>query len=121
MLKIRLSRTGKKRQPSFRIVVQEHSSAVKGKAIEAIGHYRPALKPKEFKVEADRVKHWLSVGAQPSDTVASLLKRNGFTDMEKYLAPRNKKSKKKKGGDEAAAAPAASAPAPAATPAPEAK
>lgn len=98
MLKIRLSRTGKKSQPSFRIVVQEHSAAVKGKFIEELGFYRPADNPKVFKVNVERVKHWVSVGAQPSDSLASLLKRNeNMEGMDKYIGPRDKKAKKKGG------------------------
>jgi small subunit ribosomal protein S16 len=96
LLKIRLSRIGKKRQPSFRLVVQEHSNAVKGKFIEKLGTYRPTVSPKEFIVDAERVKYWLSQGAQPSDSVAVLLKNEGLEKMEKYIAPRDKKKKKKK-------------------------
>lgn len=112
MLKIRLSRTGKKSQPSYRVVVQEKARAVKGKFIEALGYYRPAEDPKVLKVDVERVKHWISVGAQPSDTVASLLKRHENLDgMDKFLEPRNKKAKKKKEQpeEEAPAAPAAPA------------
>ncbi len=102
MLKIRLSRTGKKSQPSFRIIVQEHSAAVKGgKVVEIIGHYQPTSPNKDVVVEKERVEHWISVGAQPSDTVAALLKRHGLANMEKFMAPRNKQKKSKKGGEEA--------------------
>lgn len=111
MLKIRLSRTGKKAQPTFRVVVQEHRAAVKGKFIEALGFYRPTSKPKEFKVDLEKVKHWVSVGAQPSDAVAALLKTEGLSGMEKFMEPRNKKKKSKKAPAEVAAAPAAAAPA----------
>ncbi len=115
MLKIRLSRTGKKSQPSFRVVIQEHTAPIKGRFVEVIGHYRPADTPKVFEVDFDRVKHWLSVGAQPSDTVASLLKRNGVEGMDKFIDPRNKQAKKKKAVEEkptvAPAAPAAETPA----------
>ncbi len=114
MLKIRLSRTGKNSQPSFRAVVQEHTAPVKGKPIEALGYYRPAHTPKEFKINLDRIKHWMSVGAQPSDAMAVLLKQEGVDGMEKFIAPRDKKSKKKKAVEEKAeAAPAAVTPAPA--------
>ena len=81
MLKIRLSRTGKNSQPSFRVVVQEHTSPVKGKPIEALGYYRPAHTPKEFKINLDRIKHWMSVGAQPSDAIAVLLKQEGIDGL----------------------------------------
>lgn len=102
MLKIRLSRTGKKAQPSFRIIVQEHSAAVKGgKVVEMLGHYQPTTPNKDLVITKERVEYWISKGAQPSDTVASLLKRQGFDNMEKFIAPRNKQSKKKKGGEQA--------------------
>ena len=102
MLKIRLSRTGKTKQPSFRIIIQEHTSSVKGKFLEEVGYYRPAANPKEVKIDLARVKHWMSVGAQPSDIVAVLLKKQGVENMDVYIAPRNKKHAKKKGGDKAA-------------------
>lgn len=111
MLKIRLSRVGKKSQPSFRIVVQEHTSAVKGKFIEALGYYRPATKTKDFSFDTDRVKYWLSVGAQPSDSMAVLLKKQGVEGMEKFIALRNHKHKSKSAPEEAAPAPAPAAPA----------
>jgi len=136
LLKIRLSRTGKKGQPSFRIVVQEHTAAVKGgKVVEVLGYYLPTVTPKKFEAKQDRVDYWLSVGARPSDTLASLLKREGVQGMDKFLDPRKKKAKKKKEVEEKpAAAPVVAkveeAPAPAAeapvvapvveTPAPEA-
>ena len=95
MLNIRLSRVGKNRQPSFRVVVQEHTRSVKGKFIEALGYYRPAINPKEFKVNIDRIKYWLSVGAQPSDSMAVLLKKEGVENLDRYIAPRNRKRKSK--------------------------
>lgn len=107
MLKIRLSRTGKNRQPSFRVIVQEHTSAVKGKFIEVLGYYRPAANPKEFKVDLDKIKYWISVGAQPSDSLAVLLKKEGLEGLDKYIAPRNKKRKKTKEDQVAPAAPVA--------------
>lgn len=105
MLKIRLSRIGKSSQPAFRIVVQQHTASAKGKFIEALGFYRPVTATKEITVNADRIKHWLSVGAQPSDAVAVLLKKEGFDGMEKYIEPRDKKKKKK--GEEEPAKPVA--------------
>ncbi len=117
MLKIRLNRTGKKKQPSFRVVVQEHTSPIKGKFVELVGVYRPTDNPKSFTVNSERVKYWLSVGAQPSDSVAVLLKKDGFEGLEKFIDPRNKQRKKKKAVEEkpeaAPAAPVAEAPAPA--------
>ncbi|MFA6305436.1 MAG: 30S ribosomal protein S16 [Candidatus Gracilibacteria bacterium] len=110
MLKIRLTRVGKHAQPSFRVVLQEHTAAVKGKFIEALGYYKPADKPKVLEVNIERVKHWISVGAKPSDTVAVLLKKNGFEGMDKYIEPRNKKRKSKKDKGEDASAPASAQP-----------
>ena len=113
MLKIRLSRTGKKQQPSYRLVVQEHTAPIKGKFLEVVGFYRPADDPKVLEVDLERVKHWISVGAQPSDRVAVLLKTEGLEGMEKYIGPRNKKRRKKKEVEEKPEAPAAATPAPA--------
>lgn len=113
LLRIRLTRTGKTQQESFRIVVAEHTNAVKGKYTELLGHYQPATQPKKFDIKKDRVEYWISKGAKPSDTVAVLLKRNGFANMDKYIEPRNKQRKGKGSEGQAAAAPTAS-PAPAA-------
>lgn len=107
LLRIRLTRTGKKAQPSFRIVVSEHSRAVQRKYLEILGQYVPRVQSKILKVNKERIQHWLSVGAQPSDTVAVLLKKEGFADMDKFIAPRNKKKKSKKEKPEEAPASAA--------------
>lgn len=96
MLKIRLSRTGKRTQPNFRVVLQEKTYSVKGKFIEKLGFYRPTANPKEFSVDLERIKHWLSVGAQPSDAIATLLKQEGVEGMDKFMAPRTGQKKKKK-------------------------
>jgi len=113
LLKIRLSRTGKKGQPSFRVIVQEHTASPKrGKIVENLGSYLPARDPKIFEVKLDRVEYWLSVGAHPSDTVASLLKKHGVKGVEKFMELRNKKKKKKNPSEEELAkqAPKAEAP-----------
>lgn len=107
MLAIRLSRTGKKAQPNFRLIVQEKTLSPKKKATEILGHYQPAQKPKVFEVKEDRVKYWLQIGARPSDTVASLLKQKGFKDMDKFIAPRNKQRKGSKDAEKKEEAPAA--------------
>ena len=100
-----MSRTGKTNQPYYRIVVAEHSAAVKGKYNEILGHYVPLQKPKKLEFNEERIRYWISKGAKPSDTVASLLKNSGVAGMEIYIEPRNKK-KKKKGEQAAAAVPA---------------
>lgn len=79
MIKLRLRRMGAKKRPFYRIVAAEHSSPRDGRFIEILGHYDPLTEPATVKVDADRVKYWLSVGAKPSDTVAGLLKRAGVT------------------------------------------
>lgn len=112
MLRIRFSRTGKVGQPSFRIVVAEHRAPVKGRYIEMLGHYMPARNPKVSEIKKDRVAHWISKGAIPSDTAAALFKQQGLEGMDKYLAPRDKKRTKKGEETKPAAAPAAKAEAP---------
>lgn len=82
MVKIRLRRTGKTKQPSYRLVVADSRSPRDGKFIEIIGHYNPIRIPKVLEIKADRARYWLGVGAQPSDTVATLLKRQNILDGE---------------------------------------
>ena len=115
MLRIRFSRTGKVGQPSYRIVVAEHRAPVKGRYIEILGHYMPALKEKNTVVDKERVAYWISKGAIPTDTAASLFKKEGMNNMERYIEPRTKNRSKK--GEEAAPK---EAPKAAAAPAPEA-
>lgn len=76
MLRIRLTRVGKKKQPAYRIVVMERSRARDGKSVEVVGHYNPLAKPAAVELKAERIRYWLSKGAQPSDTVRSFLRRN---------------------------------------------
>jgi small subunit ribosomal protein S16 len=78
MLAIRLTRTGKAHNPHYRLVVQEKRSKLTGKAIAYVGHYHPATKGKELIIDADAVRKYMAAGAQPSDTVANLLVREGI-------------------------------------------
>ena len=80
MLKIRLSRRGKKRQPSYRVVVADINSKRDGRIVERIGHYNPLTDPSTFAIKEDRALHWLSVGAQPTDAVRRLLVKQGTID-----------------------------------------
>jgi small subunit ribosomal protein S16 len=80
MVVIRLRRTGKTKQPSYRLVVADKRSPRDGKFIEIVGHYNPVRQPKELVVKNERVRYWLGVGAQPSDTVVRLLKQTGVLD-----------------------------------------
>ena len=75
MVKIRLRRFGKKNTPIYRVVVADKRSPRDGRVIEEIGTYDPLLKKDNFTLKLDRVDYWLGVGAQPSDTVASFIKK----------------------------------------------
>src|SRR5437588_9892535 len=75
VLMIRLSRIGKKKKPFYRVVVIEKTRPRNGRVVEAVGTYDPLKKPAELKLDAERIKHWLGVGAQPSDTVRSFLRQ----------------------------------------------
>jgi small subunit ribosomal protein S16 len=74
-VKIRLKRVGTKNTPAFRIVVADNRSPRDGKCIEEIGTYLPLKKEKNFEVNLDRAQYWIGKGAQPSDTVASFIRK----------------------------------------------
>src|SRR5205823_13631672 len=74
-VKIRMKRVGAKNAPVFRIVVADERSPRDGKFIEEIGTYQPRKKGDNFTLDLDRAKYWLSKGAQPSETVASFIKK----------------------------------------------
>lgn len=78
MIKLRLRRMGAKKRPSYRIVAADSRSPRDGRVIESLGYYDPLTEPATVKVNEDRVRHWLSVGAQPSETVRNLLRRQGL-------------------------------------------
>jgi small subunit ribosomal protein S16 len=78
MVKIRLRRTGAKKQPSYRVVVTDSRSPRDGKFIEIIGHYNPRTEPPTMEVDAERALYWLSVGAQPSEAVKRMLDKMGI-------------------------------------------
>jgi len=80
MLKIRLTRTGKKKQASYRVVVANIASKRDGRIVERIGHFNPRMEPEEFLIKEERALHWLSVGAQPTDAVRRLLQHQGTFD-----------------------------------------
>ena len=77
-VKIRLRRMGAKKNPFYRIVVADSRYPRDGRFIEEIGTYNPTLQPSEVKVDADKAKQWLANGAQPTDTVKALLKKEGI-------------------------------------------
>lgn len=77
MVKIRLMRVGKRKQPSYRVVVADSRSPRDGRIIEAIGHYQPRQDPSVISIDSDRALYWLGMGAQPSNTVRNLLRITG--------------------------------------------
>ena len=104
MLVIRLTRIGKKNQPSYRVVLTEKQNPVRGKFIEILGSYDPRLKTKSLKTE--RIKYWLSKGAQPSDTLHNLLVSEKILDAKKVKAwtPKKKSGEARKAKEAAASA-----------------
>ena len=75
--RIRLKRLGSKHEPHYRIAVMDQRSPRDGRAVEEIGYYNPLTEPVDLKIEEERAKYWLGVGAQPTDTVRGLLKKGG--------------------------------------------
>lgn len=76
-IKIRLTRHGRKKKPFYRVVAANSEAPRDGKFLEILGTYDPLKDPAEFKVDSSKVDKWLSLGAKPTDTVRSLLKRAG--------------------------------------------
>lgn len=101
MLVIRLSRTGKRNSPSFRVVVQEKHRTPTGKAVEFLGYYNPRLKEKRLKT--DRIEYWLEKGAQPSGSIHNLLVTEGILKAGKVKVSRLHPKKKKAESDETVA------------------
>jgi small subunit ribosomal protein S16 len=77
-VRIRLTRVGATKQPTYRLVVADSRSARDSRAIDTLGHYNPRTEPIELNVDADKAKAWLAKGAQPSDTVVRLFKQAGI-------------------------------------------
>lgn len=80
MVRIRLRRMGAKKKPFYRIVVANQRSPRDGRFIETIGTYDPLTNPPTVQIQADRAAYWVGVGANPSDSVARLLRQQGITD-----------------------------------------
>lgn len=78
MLKLRLRRTGAKKQPAYRLVVAESAAPRDGTFLENLGHYNPLTTPTTFVIKEERVREWLARGAQPTDRVARLLSARGI-------------------------------------------
>ena len=103
MLRIRLRRTGRSKAPHYRVVVADQRAPRDGDFVEIVGHYNPRSEPKELVFKEDRVRHWLSKGAKPSETVHRLLHREGLIDEP----PPQRLTKPSRAEREAAAAAAA--------------
>ena len=92
MVKIRLQREGKKKAPFYHIVVADSKSPRDGKIIEQIGTYDPMTKPSTIVLNKEKLEQWIKNGAQPTDTVRSLLSKKGI--MTKYAESKTKKEGK---------------------------
>ena len=78
-LKLRLTRMGSKKKPFYRIVAVDSATRRDGRALDYVGYYNPMTEPADIKIDQDKVKSWIELGAQPTDTVRSLLKKSGFS------------------------------------------
>ena len=114
-LKIRLARAGAKKRPFYRIVIADSRSPRDGRFIERVGSYNPMVAkdhPERVMLNAERIKHWLGVGALPSERVARFLGKAGLAsvppipEQTKQHLPRAKREERPKGADKAEAAPA---------------
>lgn len=95
-VKMRMTRLGDKKSPFYRIIVCDSRKARDGEYIDKIGHYNPLSNPVEISIDADKAKDWLSKGVQPTETVKSLLIKQGVIEKPTKLSPVKTKTKKKK-------------------------
>jgi len=89
MVKIRLRRMGRRNKPFYRVVVADSRSPRDGKFIDIIGHYNPLTDPATISIDGEKALKWLSYGAQPTDTVRSLLNKLGIMDKVKPASGQN--------------------------------
>ncbi|AZR72347.1 30S ribosomal protein S16 [Anoxybacter fermentans] len=87
-VRIRLRRMGSKRNAFYRVVVADSRSPRDGRFIEELGYYNPTTEPETIKIDEEKALDWLAKGAQPSDTVKSLFRKQGI--MQKFNASKNK-------------------------------
>lgn len=85
MLAIRFQRLGRKKAPSYRVIVSEKHKDTQAGSLEILGHYNPVAQPKIIELKADRIQYWISKGAQPSNSVHNLLVREGIIEAKKKL------------------------------------
>ena len=94
---LRMKRTGRKNRPSYRISATDSRSARDGRTLETLGHYDPAspVEALRLKLDPERIKHWLALGAKPSETVASILRRQGIPLAPQAPRERDRSGRKK--------------------------
>lgn len=80
-VRIRLARRGRKKRPFYKIVIAHSESPRDGRFIESIGSYNPLTEPAQVDVDTNRLQYWMEQGAEPTDTVASLLRKHGSRDV----------------------------------------
>ena len=95
-VKMRLTRMGDKKSPTYRIVVVDSRKARDGEYIDKVGHYNPTANPAEVVLNVDKAKDWLAKGVQPTETVRSLLLNAGVIEKSDKLSPSKTNPKKKK-------------------------
>ena len=95
-VKMRLTRLGDKKSPTYRIVVVDSRKARDGEYIDKIGHYNPTTNPAEIVINNDKAKDWLAKGVQPTETVRALLLNAGVIEKSDKLSPSKTNPKKKK-------------------------
>ena len=86
-VRIRLRRTGAKKQPSYRVVIADSRAPRDGRFVEVIGHYNPLTDPPEVQIDEEKARFWLKRGAQPSEPVARLLSKMGILPSRSAAAP----------------------------------
>ena len=84
-VRIRLTRVGATKQPTYRVVVADSRNARDGRSIETLGHYNPRMDPAEVAIDAEKAKKWLAQGAQPSETVTRLFRTAGILPAVKRV------------------------------------
>ncbi len=110
MIRIRLARVGKKRRPSYRIVVADVTAPRDGSYLEWIGNYDPMADPPAVTLKNERASHWLSMGAVPSDAVARLMDQNGLMERSHTFKTATKKSAEEESNNTAPAPAAVATP-----------
>jgi small subunit ribosomal protein S16 len=104
MLTLRLQRVGKRKQATYRLIVSEKKRDTQRGSLEILGTYNPSVEPKKIELNSERIQHWLSVGAQTSDTVHNILVDAGILKSEKRASVTISKKRKEKLSKAAAAA-----------------